>query len=143
MDVVELDEKAVSEVNAAFYAAFEARDLDAMADLWEHSDRAAVTHPGWPTMRGWARVAVSFGSIFEQTPFIQFFLTDEQIVVSGDVAWVLVEENVLQATDTHGSRVAESLLGDATATAVNVFVRSERGWRMVVHHAAPVASPEL
>lgn len=136
------EEKEVLAANAAFYAAFEARDLDAMADLWEHSDRVAVTHPGWPTLRGWAQVGASFGSIFDKTPFIQFFLTGEHVEVIDDVAWVIVEENVLQAFDTHGSRVAESLLGDATATAINVFVRAPQGWRMVIHHAAPLAPAE-
>ena len=33
-------------LNSAFYAALEACDLDAMADVWEHSDRVSVTHPG-------------------------------------------------------------------------------------------------
>lgn len=133
------DQKAVAEANQAFYEAFEARNLDAMSMLWEHSDRAACTHPGWPTLRGWGQVLASFGSIFEKTPFIQFFLTDEHIEVVGDVAWVVVEENVLQAHQTHGGRVAESLLGDATAEAVNVFVRTGDEWRMVVHHASPVS----
>ena len=49
------DETAVLEANRAFYAAFEARDIDAMSDVWEHSDRSACTHPGWPTLRGWGR----------------------------------------------------------------------------------------
>lgn len=136
------EREAVSAANAAFYQAFEARDLDAMAEVWERSDRAAVTHPGWPALRGWAQVAASFGAIFEKTPFIQFFLTDERVEVEGDTAWVVVEENVLQAHDTHGGRVAESLLGDATASAVNVFVRTPQGWRMVVHHASPVSAAE-
>lgn len=136
------DEKAVAEANQAFYEAFENRDLDAMATVWEHSDRATCTHPGWPTLRGWGQILASFDSIFDRTPFIQFFLTDQQVQVQGDVAWVIVEENVLQAHQTHGGRVAESLLGDATAEAVNVFARDGQGWHLVVHHAAPVTGIE-
>ena len=45
----------VRAANAAFYTAFEGGDLDAMADVWEHSDRVSVTHPGWPTLHGWAQ----------------------------------------------------------------------------------------
>lgn len=136
------DEQDVAAVNQAFYEAFEARDLDALSAVWEHSDRATCTHPGWPTLRGWGQIVASFGSIFDKTPFIQFFLTDEAVHVMGDVAWVIVEENVLQAHQTHGGRVAESLLGDATAEAVNVFVRDGGSWKMVVHHAAPVTGIE-
>jgi hypothetical protein len=44
------DEKSVLAANQAFYEAFETHDLDAMSDLWEHSDRASCVHPGcWPT----------------------------------------------------------------------------------------------
>ena len=75
-------EATVEAANAAYYAAFEARDLDAMAEVWERSDRVAVTHPGWPTLHGWARVAGSWDAIFANTAFIQFVLTDEAVHVS-------------------------------------------------------------
>ena len=45
------------EANAAFYAAFEARDLDAMSEAWLHEDHVACTHPGWATLQGWPAVA--------------------------------------------------------------------------------------
>ena len=48
------DERAIAEVelaNATFYAAHEARDLDAMSAVWEHSPRAVCIHPGWPILR--------------------------------------------------------------------------------------------
>ncbi len=142
MVLVSPDEKAVADANQAFYEAFEARDVDAMSAVWERSDRAACTHPGWPTLKGWSQVLASFDSIFEKTPFIQFFLTEQRVEIVGDVAWVVVEENVLQAHDTHGGQVAESLLGDATAEAVNIFVCSGETWRMVLHHASPVSGIE-
>ena len=63
--VTEID--AVTAANTEFYAAFEARDLDRMAEVWERSDRATVTHPGWPTLHGWARVAASWEAIFANT----------------------------------------------------------------------------
>ena len=88
---------AVHEANSAFYAALESCDLDAMADLWEHSDRVSVTHPGWPMLRGWAKVAGSWDAIFRNTGYIQFVLTDEQVVVVGDTAWVTLDENILQS----------------------------------------------
>lgn len=142
MVTVTEDEKAVGDANQAFYEAFENRDLEAMAGVWEQSERATCTHPGWPTLRGWGQIRASFESLFERTAFIQFFLTDQRVYVEGPVAWVIVEENVLQAHQTHGGRVAESLLGDATAEAVNVFVRRDHQWHLVVHHASPVTGLE-
>lgn len=135
----EVEPEVVDEVraaNAAFYSAFEAGDLDAMADVWEHSDRVAVTHPGWPTLRGWARVAGSWDAIFRNTPYIQFVLTDEEVVVNGDVAWVTLDENILQAT---GSTEDTGELSGARVAAVNVFVHTNPGWQMVLHQGSPVS----
>jgi ketosteroid isomerase-like protein len=133
----------VLEANRAFYAAFEARDLDAMGQVWERSDRATVTHPGWPTLRSWPAVAASWQRIFDHTPYIQFFLTDEAVVVAGDAAWVTLYENILQ--EVPGVRGAPDVggrpqsLGDSRVAATNVFVRTDGEWRMVVHHGSPVA----
>jgi ketosteroid isomerase-like protein len=128
---------AVRAANSAFYAALEACDLDAMSEVWEHSDRISVTHPGWPMLRGWAKVAGSWDAIFRNTGYIQFVLTDEQVVVNGDTAWVTLDENILQSAGT-------SELSGARATATNVFVRDADAdgdrWRMVVHHSSPVSA---
>ena len=128
---------AVREANDAFYAAFEHGDLDAMAEVWEHSDRATVTHPGWPTLRGWPRVLASWDAIFRNTIDILFVLTDADVQVDGDVAWVVLSENILQGTPDAGD--GDGLAG-AHVSALNLFVRSRGAWRMVAHHGAPVAA---
>lgn len=115
-------------MNHRFYEAFERRDLDAMSDLWEHSDRVVCTHPGWSTLRGWASVSASFFALFQGHQHLQFILTEARAELAGEVAWVAVDENIL---------------GDAaggTAAALNVFTRVDGGWRMVVHHASVVAA---
>jgi ketosteroid isomerase-like protein len=134
------DEAAVAAANSAYYAAFEARDLDLMAEVWEHSDRSVVTHPGWPTLHGWARVLGSWDAIFSNTAFIQFVLTDEVVHVSGATAWVTCDENILQSGSSRegGEDVAE--LQGGRVAAVNVFVHDEGRWRMVLHHGSPVAT---
>ena len=40
---VEVSIDAVRAANQAFYDAFEQRDLDAMSDLWERSERALLS----------------------------------------------------------------------------------------------------
>jgi uncharacterized protein (TIGR02246 family) len=128
------DQEQVEEANRAFYAAFEARDLEAMGELWERSDQATVTHPGWPTLRGWAEVARSWEAIFTNTPYIQFFLTDQEIRVDRDVAWVTLFENILQEVGRTGPALSE-----ARVAATNLFVRRQGRWLMVLHHGSPVA----
>ena len=118
--------EAVREASARFYEAFEQRDLDAMSDLWEHSDRVLCTHPGWSPLRGWSAVAASWFALFHEAAPTQFILTEERASVVGDVGWVTVDENII------GVQVG------ATVSAVNVFVRTPDGWRMVVHHGSNV-----
>ena len=125
------DEEAVRERNRAFYEAFESRDLDAMSDVWEHSDRAVCTHPGWASLRGWGAISASFFALFSGGEALQFILTQERIDVAGDTAWATVDENIL------GGRVG------GTVAAVNLFVRDDGGrWRMVVHHASALVASQ-
>lgn len=127
----------VRAANVAFYAAFEARDLDAMSEVWEHSDRISVTHPGWPRLEGWARVAASWETIFANTPYIQFVLTDETVAIADGVAWVTVDENILQTQGLGEAGEAGELSG-ASVAATNVFAHDGGRWRMVVHHGSGV-----
>jgi len=125
---VDPDLDALAAANAAFYAAFEARDLDAMSKLWEHSDRIVCTHPGWASLRGWGQVAASFFALFQNSQHLQFILTKQAAAVVGDMAWVSVDENILQSTNA------------TTVAALNLFVRGDDGdWRLVAHHASPVS----
>jgi ketosteroid isomerase-like protein len=120
------DLAAVRAANQAFYAAFEARDLDAMSEVWEHSDRVSCTHPGWRTLRGWGEVSGSWFALFRGENQMQFILTEESAEVVGDTAWVTVAENLI------GTQLG------GTVAALNLFVRTGEGWRMVVHHGSPV-----
>jgi ketosteroid isomerase-like protein len=119
---------AVRAANQRFYAAFEARDLDAMSDCWEHSDRIVCTHPGWRTLRGWGAVSGSWFALFGGPSSLQFILTEEVVAVAGDSAWVTVDENLISPE-----------MGGGTVAALNVFVWAEGRWLLVAHHGAPVA----
>lgn len=112
--------------NQAFYDAFEARDLDAMSKVWEHSDRAVCTHPGWSSLRGWGAIVSSFAALFRSPQSLQFLLTDATASIDGDTAWVTVDENLLG--DQGGTAVA----------ALNLFARSGQRWLLVVHHGSPI-----
>lgn len=98
-----------------------------------HDDHVTCVHPGWPVLRGWARVAASWAAMFGGPQRLQFILTDEQARVVGDVGWVTVDENIIDGDRLDGD-------GSGTVTAVNIFVRSPSGWRLVAHHGSVVAS---
>jgi len=122
---------SAEDANLAFYAAFEARDLESMSQLWEHTDRVVCTHPGWAVLRGWGQVAASFFALFQNDQHLQFILTNISARCEGDVAWVSVDENILAEAQPA-----------TTVAALNIFVRplGGGGWKMVAHHASPVTA---
>lgn len=124
------DEAAVQRANTAFYAAFEAQDMDAMSDVWSHADDVVCTHPGWRPLHGWGAIAGSWVGLFSARVPLQFIVTNEQIRVEGSLAWVTAEENLI---DQGG----EGISGN-TVAAVNLFRREGGRWRMVLHHGSPV-----
>ena len=122
---------AVEAANAALYAAFEAGDVDLMESVWDvvDPDQLVCVHPGWPMLRGRAAVLRSWSAVMAGTDYIQFFLTDVQVDLQGVVAIVTCTENVLTSVDVGAN---------ATVVATNVFVLRAEGWRLRVHHGAPV-----
>lgn len=113
--------------NQSFYDAHEARDRAAMGNVWEHSDRTVCIHPGWPILRTWPPIEESWRRIFAGPGRNQFILTNESVAIDGHLAWVTLEENLVDAGAT------------GTIAATNVFARDSAGsWKLVVHHGSPV-----
>ena len=113
--------------NAAYYDAFECKDLATMADLWEASERTVCTHPGWPTILGTDKILRSYAGIFDGPQTLQFILTNELVVADDGLAYVSVDENLV---DESGSTSSTSSL--------NIFGWNDDRWLMVVHHASPI-----
>lgn len=127
-------DQAVRAVVERFSAAFEAQDLDAMSDLWLHDDDVTCTHPGWAALHGWAAVSASWFAIFGQAPPLQVILTDVQVRVAGEVAWVTADENLLGA---------EADEGGTTVSSLKVLRREGDAWRVAAYHGSVVvARPE-
>ena len=112
--------------NRAFYEAHEARDLAAMRAVWDHGEHTVCIHPGWPILRTWPVIEESWRRIFDGPGRNQFIVTNEAVSTVGDTAWVTLDENLVDRFAT------------GTVAATNVFVRADRGWRLVLHHGSPV-----
>ena len=134
------DAKAVEAANSAFYTAVESADVDLLGAIWVDgpgAHDASCVHPGWPALRGRTDILRSFAVILANTPYIQFFLTDVEVRVVGDLALVTCAENILTAVDVDDAEGRSGLTG-GRVVATNVFRRSSAGWRLWVHHASPV-----
>jgi ketosteroid isomerase-like protein len=124
------DESEVAEANARFYRAFETLDIAEMERVWTPAARAKCVHPGWPLLSGWEAVRASWEAIFANTGEMRFTISEVQVAVEGDVAWVTCTENILA-----------QIRGRVSVTAVvatNIFERGLDGWRLVHHHASHV-----
>ena len=130
----EVDE--VLAVHTEFYDAFERADFDAMQEVWADDDGVVCVHTAAAPIRGRRGVMRSWLALMANAPYIQFFLTDVQASVVGEVASVTCTENVLSA----GADTPVGVFAGGSAAATNVLRRTPEGWRMWIHHASPVIS---
>jgi len=118
------------QVEAAFYDAFERADMDAMREVWANDKGICCIHPGGERLDGVAAVMDSWAGILSGGPILRVRLSHRRVRVSGDLAVHTLRENLY---------VESALRGVALVT--NVYRRSESGWQMVLHHAAPDPNP--
>jgi len=121
------------EAEQAFYESFQRADLDAMMAVWAEDDEVYCVHPGGPRLTGLDRIRESFRQIFANGANMRFQLRGLQQMRGALIA-------------VHSVYEAITLVGERrTANAViatNVYANVGGGWRMVVHHASPVASAD-
>lgn len=125
--------EAVRAANERFYRAFESLDLGEMERVWAKGEHVKCVHPGWGLLTGWEQIRGSWEAIFRNTTEIQFTLTDVQIEVRDELAWVVLTENIL--SQSQGNVAVTSIL------ATNLFERHGDDWLMIHHHASHILGP--
>ena len=113
---------------AAFYDAFERRDIDAMTNVWDHEAEVSCIHPGGSRLDDIDMILESWRAIFKGGQRLRFERTDVAPTTGADVAVHCLYEVI---------RFGERFEQQGTVVATNVYRRTERGWRMVIHHASP------
>jgi len=113
--------------NEAFYRAFQRAsqggDIAEMENLWSGTAPVGCIHPGWTALRGREAVLASWRSILGSGRAPRVVCTNPTAHVLGESGFVLCEERV----------------GTAALIATNVFALEGGVWKMVHHHASPVA----
>ncbi len=120
----------VTKANEKFYHAFESLDITKMDAIWAHQEYVTCIHPGWSIRVGWPLVRDSWVVIFNNIFSMDFSLTELQVQVAGDVAWVICTENI---TSRHGDATQESRV-----VATNLYERVEDAWTIIHHHGSPL-----
>ncbi|KAA0935774.1 nuclear transport factor 2 family protein [Streptomyces apricus] len=153
MSAPHTDVEQVELANTAFYEALEQGDFEELSALWltpsdlgldeEFHDPAqageiSCVHPGWPVLNGRGEVLRSYALIMANTEYIQFFLTDVHVSVTGDTALVTCTENILSGGPPPEDSDELGPLVGQLVVATNVFRRTPIGWKLWSHHASPV-----
>ncbi|GJF21561.1 MULTISPECIES: nuclear transport factor 2 family protein [Streptomyces] len=153
MNAPHIDVEEVEATNTAFYEALEQGDFEKVSELWltpsdlgidetyhDPADAGVVScvHPGWPVLTGRGEVLRSYALIMANTDYIQFFLTDVHVSVTGDTALVTCTENILSGGPApEGDDELGPLVGQLVV-ATNAYRRTSSGWKLWSHHASPV-----
>ena len=113
---------------AQFYEALQQADIDKLMAIWSDDEDIACVHPGGLRLLGAGAIRASFEAIF----------------ANGAID---VHPDKVRRLHTHASAVhhvlervqAQTDEGRQTAFAIvtNVYLLTEQGWRMVLHHASP------
>jgi ketosteroid isomerase-like protein len=120
------DQDAVLAANLEFYRAFTNRDVAGMEALWARASPVACLHPGWAALTDREAVIASWEAILanRQAPRVACF--DERVLLFGDTALVLCEEE----------------LPGGTLAASNFFVREDGAWRIAHHQAGQIVQSQ-
>ena len=113
---------------AAFYRAFEAKDIDAMMAAWAEDEEIVCVHPGGPRLVGYEAVRSGWEQLFAGETKLSFQLDEISVVDTVGLAMQSAIEHVTIGSDPKPR---------GAAIVTNVFLRTPSGWRMVVHHASP------
>ncbi|MGI0488739.1 nuclear transport factor 2 family protein [Pantanalinema rosaneae CENA516] len=125
-------ESDVLAINHSFYRAFEKKDLEAMTTIWSHGTDCICIHPGRNALRGWEAIRSSWEKIFRGTAYLEIETEILRLEISGDLAYVVLTETVLQ--------VAAGRQVRAVSIATNLFELMGGNWYLVHHHGSPIIS---
>ena len=119
---------SADDVEAAFYEALHAGDIEQMMACWADEDDIVCVHPGGARLVGAAAIRSSFESMLTGGRIrVTVERTRKVESLSASV------HSVLERIDVQTAEGPQH----AWAVATNVFLKTAHGWRLVAHHASP------
>ena len=118
------------EAEEAFYAAFQASDLEAMMNIWADQEFIECIHPMSDRDRGRDAVEESWRRIFDGGLKVILELSDIHRSQDALLAIHIVYEHF---------RTPEEDQEHPPVIATNIYQLIDGGWHMVLHHASPTS----
>jgi len=120
------------EAEEAFYTAFAKADVDAMMAVWLESDAITCVHPVGPRISGREAVRAGWQELFRGGSGLRFRLGEVNRIQDALLSIHILHEHITVPGES-GER--------PPAVATNIYQLTQDGWRMILHHASPVAVP--
>jgi ketosteroid isomerase-like protein len=115
---------SAAEVEAAFYDALNRADTASLMALWADDEEIVCVHPGGPRLIGHAAILASWEAVFA-------------------LGALPIRPSHLHETNNLMSSVHTVIEGSAVTSgepahllATNVYIKTPRGWRIVLHHVS-------
>jgi len=115
---------SAAEVEAAFYDALNRADLNALMALWADDEEIVCIHPGGARLIGHAAIRASWQTILEHGGL---HILPTQLHET---------HNLMSSVHTVVEGVSAASGEAAHLMATNVYVKTPRGWRIVLHHVS-------
>ena len=124
---------SANDIEAAFYEALQAADIEKLMACWADEDEIVCVHPGGPRLFGLGAIRAAFEAMF----------------ANGSIrAWPEAVRRIESlASSVHNLRERIEILTNegprqAFVIATNVYHKTAQGWRMVAHHVSPGSEHE-
>ena len=119
------------DAQAAFYEALEHADVEAMMEVWSPDEEIVCVHPGGSRLVGRIEVREAWRQIFVTGTRLKFRIDGVEQVRAATVSI----HNVIERIAVEGDpRAIDPVL------ATNVYVLSDDGWHLWLHHAGTLPS---
>jgi ketosteroid isomerase-like protein len=122
------------DVEAAFYEALQAGDIEKLMACWADEDDIVCVHPGGPRVVGAMAIRATFEAMFANGTIRAWPQKVRKTVSVASAVHSLLER--VEVMTPVGPQ-------EAWVIATNVYVKTAQGWRMVAHHASPGTPSEV
>jgi len=116
------------DVEAAFYEALHAGDIDQLMACWADEDDIVCVHPGGPRLVGAAAIRQAFEALFAAGRVRAYPERVRRIDALGAAV-----HNVLERVELVTAEGTQR----AWVVVTNVYLKTAQGWRLAAHHASP------